>query len=53
MQISLRKNAGFLIMVFSSKDHKLTLQSDSEKRINICLFLRIEHYKNMTTPLTL
>ena len=31
MQIS-EKNARFLIMVFSSKDDKLTLQLDSEKK---------------------
>jgi hypothetical protein len=40
-------------MVFSRKDHRLTLKSDSEKKINICFFQRIEHYMNMATPLTL
>ena len=34
-----KKNAGFLIMVFSSKDDKLTLQLDSEKKASF-VFLK-------------
>ena len=33
-----KKNAGFLIMVFSCKDDKLTLQLDSEKKSSFVFF---------------
>ena len=38
MQISEQKNVGFLIMVFSRKDHRLTLKSDSEKKSTFVFF---------------
>ena len=38
MQISGGENAGFLAMEFSSKDHKLTSQSESEKKSTFVFF---------------